>query len=62
MEMTIYDIRNYLEKIYNVDVVQVSTRIALGKTSQDSVKGYVVKEDDIKYAYVTLVQLYPRCC
>lgn len=58
MEMTIYDIKNYLEKIYNVDVVQVSTRIALGKTRQDSVKGYVVKDDDIKYAYVTLVKLY----
>ncbi|XP_018336724.1 probable 39S ribosomal protein L23, mitochondrial [Agrilus planipennis] len=53
MEMTKHDIRNYLEKIYNVTVVDVRTRIALGKTRQVD-KGYVVKDDDIKYAYVAL--------
>lgn len=53
--MTIHDIRNYLEKIYKIDVVNITTRIALGKTRQDTAKGYVVKDDDIKYAYVTLV-------
>lgn len=55
MEMTRHDIRNYLEKIYKLDVVHINTRIALRKTKQDPGKGYVVKDDDIKYAYVTLV-------
>lgn len=54
MEMTRQDIKNYLEKIYNINVVHVNTRIALGETRQDPVKAYVVKDDDIKYAYVTL--------
>ncbi|KAF7270539.1 mitochondrial ribosomal protein L23 [Rhynchophorus ferrugineus] len=54
MEMTKYDIKNYLEKIYNVSVVEVRTRIALGKTRRDPGLGYIVKDDDTKYAYVTL--------
>lgn len=61
MEMTKFDIRNYLEKIYNVPVVQVRTKICLGKFRRDIGKGYVTKDDDIKFAYVTLVRLlcYP---
>lgn len=55
MEMTKHDIKNYLEKIYNIPVVDVRTRIALGKTKRDLVAGYVTKEDDAKLAYVTLV-------
>lgn len=58
MEMTIHDIKNYLEKIYKIDFIQVNTRIALGKTRQDPFKGYVTKDDDIKYAYVTLVTFH----
>ncbi|CAG4935238.1 unnamed protein product [Colias eurytheme] len=54
MEMTKYDIRNYLEKIYNVPVVDVRTKITLGKFKKDVGRGYVVKDDDIKYAFVTL--------
>jgi large subunit ribosomal protein L23 len=54
MQMTKFDIKNYLEKIYNVKVVDVRTRIAMGKTKRVHGKGYVVKEDDIKYAYITL--------
>ncbi|XP_055598312.1 probable 39S ribosomal protein L23, mitochondrial [Uranotaenia lowii] len=54
MEMTKYDVRNYLEQIYKLPVVEVRTRIALGKTKQDPVKGYVTKEEDMKVAYVTL--------
>ena len=54
MEMTRHDIKNYLEKIYNVPVVKVDTRIALGKTRR--VTGYIVKDDDIKMAYVHLVR------
>lgn len=55
IEMTRYDIKNYLEKIYNIPVVQVRTRIELGKTKKDQKYGYVTKEDDVKLAYVTLV-------
>lgn len=56
--MTKYDIRNYLEKIYNLDVALITTRIALGKTRKEPVQGYIIKEDDIKYAYVTLVRSF----
>lgn len=55
MEMTKYDIKNYLEKIYNIPVVDVRTRIALGKFRRDVGKGYIIKDDDIKTAYVVLV-------
>ncbi|KAJ8718574.1 hypothetical protein PYW08_002811 [Mythimna loreyi] len=54
MEMTKFDIKNYLEKIYNIPVVDVRTRIALGKFRRDVGKGYVIKDDDIKSAYVVL--------
>uniref|UniRef100_A0A2C9GW57 Large ribosomal subunit protein uL23m n=1 Tax=Anopheles farauti TaxID=69004 RepID=A0A2C9GW57_9DIPT len=54
MEMTRYDVKNYLEKIYKVPVVSVRTRIALGNTKRDLVLGYITKEEDTKYAYVTL--------
>lgn len=53
--MTKFDVRNYLEKIYNIPVVDVRTRIALGKFKRDIGKGYVIKEDDVKYAYIVLV-------
>ncbi|KAH8316926.1 hypothetical protein KR074_005449 [Drosophila pseudoananassae] len=54
MEMTKYDVRNYLEKIYKLPVVDVRTRIALGETKRDQTYGYVTKKDDVKIAYVTL--------
>lgn len=55
IEMTKYDIKNYLEKIYNVPVAEVRTRIALGKFRRDVGKQYVTKDEDVKYAYVKLV-------
>lgn len=58
IEMTKHDIKNYLDKIYDVRSVDVRTRIALGKTRRDNGKGYVVKDDDIKYAYVVLVRVF----
>ncbi|KAL0821132.1 hypothetical protein ABMA28_005753 [Loxostege sticticalis] len=54
MEMTKYDIKNYLEKIYNVPVVDVRTKITMGKFRRDVGRGYVVKDDDVKYAHVVL--------
>ncbi|XP_011195514.1 39S ribosomal protein L23, mitochondrial [Zeugodacus cucurbitae] len=54
MQMTKYDVKNYLEKIYKLPVVDVRTRIEMGKTKRDQTMGYVTKEDDVKIAYVTL--------
>lgn len=57
MEMTRFDVKNYLEKIYNIHPVHVRTRIALGKTYIPTGVKFVVKEDDVKIAYVTLVSI-----
>ncbi|XP_060829351.1 large ribosomal subunit protein uL23m [Bombus pascuorum] len=54
MEMTRLDVKNYLEKIYNVHPVHVCTRIALGRTYIPKGHKFVAKEDDMKIAYVTL--------
>ena len=55
MEMTKHDVKNYLKEIYNVNVVDVRTRIDMGPTKRDLVVGYVTKDEDTKIAYVTLV-------
>lgn len=55
MEMTKIDVQNYLEKIYKVPVIEVRTRIDMGKTYKEPGRGYVMKKDDTKMAYVTLV-------
>lgn len=57
MEMTVHDVKSYLEKIYNVPVVEVRTRIHMGETFKEPGKGYIMKKDDTKMAYVTLVRL-----
>lgn len=54
MQMTRIDIRNYLEKIYKIPIVQVNTRVAMGKTRRNQVN-YIVKDDDYKVAYVQMV-------
>lgn len=54
-EMTKHDVKNYLEKIYKIPVVDVRTRIAMGETKRDLAYGYVTKKDDVKLAYVTMV-------
>ncbi|KAF7391742.1 hypothetical protein HZH68_011285 [Vespula germanica] len=54
MEMSRYDVANYLEKIYNVKPIEVRTRIALGKIKQLHGNQYVIKDDDVKIAYVVL--------
>ncbi|XP_014474456.1 PREDICTED: 39S ribosomal protein L23, mitochondrial isoform X2 [Dinoponera quadriceps] len=55
MEMTKHDVKNYLEKIYNVKVMFVRTRIAAGKTKKHEFQsGAIIKEDDRKLAYVGL--------
>ena len=62
-EMTSLDVKNYLEKIYKVPVYGVSTRIQMGAvkppgfTDQDN-NMQLHKDEDIKWAYVTLVSTY----
>jgi large subunit ribosomal protein L23 len=54
MEMTRNDVKNYLEKIYKIPVVGVRIHIAQGEFKKSN-KGYVIKDDDSKIAYVDLV-------
>jgi len=54
MGMSQFDVKNYLEKIYNVPVVHVRTYIQQGRFKRVPGKGYIVKEDDYKVAFVTL--------
>jgi len=51
--MTKHDVKNYLEKIYNIPVASVSTHLAQGEFRKAD-KGYIIKDDDFKIAYVTL--------
>ncbi|KAI1238015.1 hypothetical protein IHE44_0014116, partial [Lamprotornis superbus] len=54
MEMTKLDIRNYLEKIYNVPVAAVRTRIQYGANNKRNHRNQRVKKPDYKVAYVQL--------
>lgn len=54
MQMTKFDVKNYLEKIYNVPVENVVTHVKMGNVERNKLKGYLIKEDDYKVAYVTL--------
>ncbi|XP_051477522.1 39S ribosomal protein L23, mitochondrial isoform X2 [Apus apus] len=58
MEMTKVDIKNYLEKIYNVPVAAVRTRIQYGANNKRNHKNQRVKKPDYKVAYV---QLFSGC-
>ncbi|CAG7818351.1 unnamed protein product [Allacma fusca] len=51
--MSKYDVENYLDKIYDVKVAHVSCHLQQGHTKA-STKGYIIKDDDFKVAYVTL--------
>ncbi|XP_077492921.1 mitochondrial ribosomal protein L23 [Amblyomma americanum] len=54
VQMTKYDVKNYLEKIYKVPVADVTTKIIQGKIRKAEGKTYLVKEDDFRVAFVTL--------
>ncbi|CDQ59273.1 unnamed protein product [Oncorhynchus mykiss] len=55
MEMTKCDVRNYLEKIYNVPVGAVRTRIQYCTNKKRNHLNQKVKRPDYKVAYVQLV-------
>ncbi|KAG0719962.1 39S ribosomal protein L23, mitochondrial [Chionoecetes opilio] len=54
VEMTKFDIKNYLEKIYNIPVENIVTHVRMGKFSRSKIGKYVIKDDDYKVVYVTL--------
>ncbi|XP_069480044.1 large ribosomal subunit protein uL23m isoform X2 [Ambystoma mexicanum] len=54
LEMTKFDIQNYLEKIYNVPVAAVRTRIQHGSNRKRDYRNQRVKRPDYKVAYVQL--------
>ncbi|XP_034071771.1 39S ribosomal protein L23, mitochondrial [Gymnodraco acuticeps] len=56
MEMTKYDIKNYLENIYNVPVGAVRTRIQFGSNKKRNHLNQKIKQPDYKVAYVQLAQ------
>ena len=45
-----------MEKIYKIPVIKVNTRIQLGEIKRNEI-GRIVKDDDIKVAYVYLVSI-----
>ncbi|KAK9952581.1 hypothetical protein ABG768_018411 [Culter alburnus] len=54
MEMTKFDVRNYLEKIYSVPVAAVRTRIQYCSNKKRNHLNQRVKRPDYKVAYVQL--------
>ncbi|XP_068595616.1 large ribosomal subunit protein uL23m isoform X2 [Brachionichthys hirsutus] len=54
--MTKYDVKNYLEKIYNVPVGVVRTRIQHGSNKKRNHLNQRVKKPDYKVAYIQLAQ------
>ncbi|XP_037538662.1 39S ribosomal protein L23, mitochondrial [Nematolebias whitei] len=56
MQMTKYDLKNYLEKIYNIPVGAVRTRIQFGSNKKRNHLHQRVKVPDYKVAYVQLAQ------
>ncbi|KAL0628994.1 39S ribosomal protein L23, mitochondrial [Plecturocebus cupreus] len=56
MEMTRVDLRNYLERIYNVPVAAVRTRVQHGSNNKRDRRNVRIKKPDYKVAYVQLVR------
>uniref|UniRef100_A0A2K5PW17 Large ribosomal subunit protein uL23m n=1 Tax=Cebus imitator TaxID=2715852 RepID=A0A2K5PW17_CEBIM len=55
LEMTRVDLRNYLERIYNVPVAAVRTRVQHGSNKKRDHRNVRIKKPDYKVAYVQLV-------
>ncbi|XP_077316849.1 large ribosomal subunit protein uL23m [Lithobates pipiens] len=56
LEMTKFDVQNYLQSIYNVSVAGVRTRIQFGSNRKRNHLNQRVKRPDYKVAYVQLGQ------
>ncbi|XP_032270954.1 39S ribosomal protein L23, mitochondrial isoform X2 [Phoca vitulina] len=57
MEMTRVDLRNYLERIYNVPVAAVRTRVQHGSNRKRDYRNVRMKKPDYKVAYVQLIRM-----
>lgn len=55
MKMTDRDVKNYLEKIYDIPVVQVNTMVMTGRFKRAPGRNYIIKEDEVRLAKVILV-------
>jgi len=53
--MTKWDVRNYLEKIYKIPVVDVKTHVRCGEIKRAPGKMYLIKGEDYKRVIVDLV-------
>jgi large subunit ribosomal protein L23 len=62
IQMSKQDVKNYLEKIYNIDVVETRTKIEMGRFKREQLQNSIIKEDDRKIAFVVLVRLQPLSC
>ena len=54
VQMTNWDIRNYLEKIYKVPVVGVRSEVKCGDIKPAPGAKYLIKGDDYRLAYISL--------
>ncbi|UYV83010.1 MRPL23 [Cordylochernes scorpioides] len=54
LQMTTTDVRNYLEKICNVSVIKVISKVHSGELYRSELQGSLLKKDDYKMVYVTL--------
>ncbi len=54
LAMTDHDIKSYLEKIYGLTVIHVSSKMEDGRIKPAYKHGFLVKEDDFRRAFVTL--------
>lgn len=57
--MTKNDVKQYLEKIYKIDVLDVTTLIKQGKENRHPVSAEIIDPDpDRKFAFVFLVKIF----
>nr|XP_060463706.1 large ribosomal subunit protein uL23m isoform X2 [Panthera onca] len=56
--MTRVDVRNYLERIYNVPVAAVRTRVQHGSNRKRDYRNVRMKKPDYKVAYVQLARTF----
>uniref|UniRef100_A0A0A9WQJ2 Large ribosomal subunit protein uL23m n=1 Tax=Lygus hesperus TaxID=30085 RepID=A0A0A9WQJ2_LYGHE len=53
-QMSDHDIKQYLEKIYKVEVASVRSQIKEGLIKRQRLRGYIIKEPDYRQAFITL--------
>jgi len=54
VQMTKWDVKNYLEKIYKIPVINVTTHVVCGDIKRSKRKAEMIKMDDYKRAIVDL--------